>query len=96
MSDTKLSNAQKALIERNRQKALLLRNSRLSSRPYPQKSKDDESRTFEVGATCSSSGVSLSRVVDTGGGFLLDAEKEEELSRPLRNVIEEPGMRNQS
>lgn len=95
MSDSKLSNAQKARIERNRQKALLLRSSRLSSRPYPQRSKDEESKEYEttsVGGSGSSSTVSLSRVVDTGGGFLLDAEEEEELSRAPRNIVELPGI----
>lgn len=40
MADTddkiKLSDAQRAKIERNRQRALLLRQARLSSRPYPE------------------------------------------------------------
>lgn len=95
MSESKLTNAQKARVERNRQKALLLRSSRLSNRPYPQRSKDDKSNTFEAssGTSGSSSTVSLSRVVDTGGGFLLDVEEEEELSRAPRNIVEQPGIR---
>ncbi|XP_031553476.1 DNA repair protein complementing XP-A cells homolog [Actinia tenebrosa] len=89
MSESKLTNAQKARIERNRQKALLLRSSRLSSRPYPQRSKDDECRESEVTSSSGGTCVSLSRVVDSGGGFLLDAE-EEELSRAPINIVEQP------
>lgn len=80
MAEIKLTDAQRARIERNRQRALMLRNARLSSRPYPEtKTKD----------TASSS--SISRVIDTGGGFLLDTDDEETLHGAPKNLIEEPG-----
>ncbi|KXJ28889.1 DNA repair protein complementing XP-A cells homolog [Exaiptasia diaphana] len=88
MSESKLTNAQKARIERNRQKALLLRNSRLTNRPYPPRNKEKDRETHND--INSSSGTTSSRIVDTGGGFLLDAEDEEEWSRPPRNLVEEP------
>lgn len=99
MSDSKLTAAQKARIERNRQKALLLRSARLSNRPYPaSREKEKESASYKQNnsnsgidrlSSCSSN--SLSRVVDTGGGFLLDAEEEQELSKPPKNLVEDPG-----
>lgn len=93
MSDSKLTAAQKARIERNRQKALLLRNARLSNRPYParEKEKDGASQKEKNASNINSSSNTLSRGVDTGGGFLLDAEEEEELSKPPKNLVEEPG-----
>lgn len=80
MAEIKLTDAQKARIERNRQRALMLRNARLSSRPYPETKSQD---------TASSS--SISRVIDTGGGFLLDPDDEETLRGTPKNLIEEPG-----
>ena len=80
MSGAKLSDFQRARIERNRQKALLLRKARLLNRPYS----DPKSKVKD------SSG-SISNQIDTGGGFLLDPDDEEETERLLRNIVEEPG-----
>ncbi|XP_015754045.1 PREDICTED: DNA repair protein complementing XP-A cells-like isoform X2 [Acropora digitifera] len=87
MAEIKLSDAQKARIERNRQRALTLRNARLSNRPYPvTKSRDSASAaTQDLVASGSSA-----RVIDTGGGFLLDAEDEETLNTAPKNLVEEP------
>ena len=84
MAEIRLSDAQKARIERNRQRALMLRNARLSNRPYPEiKSRDSAS---------SGSNLTSARVIDTGGGFLLDAEDEETLNSVPKNLVEEPGQ----
>lgn len=82
MAEIKLTDAQKARIERNRQRALMLRNARLSSRPYPEiRSHDQEStRTSQV-----------STAIDTGGGFLLDPDDEETLDTAQKNLVEDPG-----
>ena len=82
MAEIKLTDAQRARIERNRQRALMLRNARLSSRPYPETKAQD---------TASSTSSSISRVIDTGGGFLLDTDDEETLHGAPKNLIEEPG-----
>jgi DNA-repair protein complementing XP-A cells len=87
-SETKpiLSDKQKARIERNRQRAILLRNARLSSHPYTSKSTNNSERSE------SSSGVtSTNRTLDTGGGFLLDIEDQIEAEKEL-NVVFEPGV----
>ncbi|XP_071794392.1 DNA repair protein complementing XP-A cells homolog isoform X1 [Asterias amurensis] len=85
MADTddkiKLSDAQRAKIERNRQRALLLRQARLSSRPYPE---PKLSTTVRTEKSCSS------RVIDTGAGFLLEEDEEEEASKQVA-IVHEPG-----
>ncbi|XP_032218220.2 DNA repair protein complementing XP-A cells homolog [Nematostella vectensis] len=81
MSETKLSSTQRARIERNRQRALLLRSSRLSSRPYPDR---------EAKSSHGEGSGGISRVVDTGGGFLLDPEDEEEACGLPQNIVEDP------
>jgi len=80
MAEIKLTDAQRARIERNRQRALMLRNARLSSRPYPETKTQDNAGSN-----------SISRVIDTGGGFLLDTDDEETLNGAPKNLIEEPG-----
>eukprot|EP00057_Strongylocentrotus_purpuratus_P008093 XP_011662567.1 PREDICTED: DNA repair protein complementing XP-A cells homolog isoform X1 [Strongylocentrotus purpuratus] len=78
----KLSAAQRAKVERNRQRALLLKQARLSARPYPEgrgsKSTGNAEMLLKTG-----------RVVDTGAGFLL----EEGDGDPLDMVLmpKEPG-----
>ncbi|GAB1606040.1 DNA repair protein complementing XP-A cells homolog [Argonauta hians] len=61
-----LSAAMKARIERNRQRALMLRQSRLNSKPYTKK--DGQS----IMKVCSTE-------IDTGAGFFLDEEQEKDL-----------------
>ena len=87
MAEIKLSDAQKARMERNRQRALMLRNARLSSRPYPETKSQDSNREIRIG----SSNSTTSRVIDTGGGFLLDPEDEETLNEVAKDLVEEPG-----
>ena len=79
----KLSDKQRARIERNRQRALLLRNSRLASHPYVSKSTDGSEK--RDGLT-----ISSSRTLDTGGGFLLDVDDQIEAEKEI-NLVFEPG-----
>ncbi|XP_074388731.1 DNA repair protein complementing XP-A cells isoform X1 [Zonotrichia albicollis] len=58
-----LSAAALAKIERNRQRALALRQARLAARPYPAAGGGARARA-------------LPKVVDTGGGFFLEEEEE--------------------
>ncbi|XP_071586608.1 DNA repair protein complementing XP-A cells [Heliangelus exortis] len=60
---TPLSAAELARIERNRQRALALRQARLAARPYP--------------AAGGARVRAPPKVVDTGGGFFLEEEEEE-------------------
>ncbi|XP_028911047.1 DNA repair protein complementing XP-A cells isoform X1 [Ornithorhynchus anatinus] len=69
--------AVRAAIERNRQGALLLRRARLASRPYPATPKGGLPTTAPA------------KVVDTGGGFILEEEKEEE--HRIGKVVHQPG-----
>uniref|UniRef100_A0A8C5QJX5 XPA, DNA damage recognition and repair factor n=1 Tax=Leptobrachium leishanense TaxID=445787 RepID=A0A8C5QJX5_9ANUR len=68
--------AVRAKIERNRQKALLLRQARLASRPYP------------VGGGGASVKVPP-KVIDSGGGFFIEEEETEQKS--IEKVVHEPG-----
>lgn len=68
VDETALSDKQRARIERNRQRALLLRSARLTSHPYAESA--DKKKLVTVGG---------SRLVDSGGGFLLEPDDEEEL-----------------
>ncbi|XP_070543482.1 DNA repair protein complementing XP-A cells homolog [Ptychodera flava] len=80
-----LSDAQRAKIERNRQKALLLRQARLTSRPYPTEKPSRKSDKPEV------SGIKVSgRLIDTGAGFLLEEETEDEKNQESLKIVEQP------
>ncbi|XP_018410602.1 PREDICTED: DNA repair protein complementing XP-A cells isoform X1 [Nanorana parkeri] len=68
--------AVRAKIERNRQRALMLRQARLASRPYPT---GEGMSTFKP----------LPRIVDSGGGFFIEEEQTEE--KPVENVVHQPG-----
>ncbi|XP_072563682.1 DNA repair protein complementing XP-A cells homolog [Paramormyrops kingsleyae] len=57
-----LSAAMRAKIERNRQRALMLRQARLASKPSAE------------GGTC----AKVSKVIDSGAGFFIEEEEEEE------------------
>ncbi|XP_006629644.2 DNA repair protein complementing XP-A cells [Lepisosteus oculatus] len=59
-----LSAAMRAKIERNRQRALMLRQARIASRPY----------SSEKGGTC----AKISKTIDSGGGFFIEEEEEEQ------------------
>ena len=67
----------------------MLRNARLSSRPYPEiRSHDQEStRTSQM----STSNATTAHAIDTGGGFLLDPDDEETLDTAQKNLVEDPG-----
>ncbi|XP_028411272.1 DNA repair protein complementing XP-A cells homolog [Dendronephthya gigantea] len=80
-----LTDQQRARIERNRQRAVLLRNARLAKHPYASKASNNKERSEAIlGVTTSS------RTLDTGGGFLLDIDDQIEAEKEL-NVVFEPG-----
>uniref|UniRef100_T1J654 1-acyl-sn-glycerol-3-phosphate acyltransferase n=1 Tax=Strigamia maritima TaxID=126957 RepID=T1J654_STRMM len=75
-SYVKLSDADIARIERNRQRALLLRQSRLAAHPY--------ARDSEIKKSCEP------KLIDTNGGFFLEPEKEESLKNQSKPIIDRP------
>nr|SVE81095.1 EOG090X0KP6 [Daphnia magna] len=75
-----LSPFQKARIERNRQKALLLRQARLQAHPYKNGNTEEHSVIR----------IKNSRLIDSGGGFLInEKELEEEQQREIV-ITEDP------
>nr|SVE89040.1 EOG090X0KP6 [Daphnia sinensis] len=73
-----LSAFQKARIERNRQKALLLRQARLQAHPYNNGNAEEHSVIR----------IKNSRLIDSGGGFLInEKELEEEQQREVFDPI---------
>ncbi|XP_075168550.1 DNA repair protein complementing XP-A cells homolog Xpac [Haematobia irritans] len=68
MSDKQLTDAQKARIERNRAKALCLKQSKLVSHPYALARKDVNAGD----GTSSVIKVQGTKYVDSGGGFLIE------------------------
>lgn len=78
--EPELSAAMRAKIERNRQRALMLRQARLASRP--------------LGAGDGATSAKVSRTVDSGAGFFIeeDEEEQEEEQRRSRRVVEQPGV----
>lgn len=78
--DQKLVPAQLARIERNRQKALLLRQARLMNQPY---SKDKKEVGQRVKAPVN--------VVDTGAGFFLEEEDEDDKLKSKMPIKHAPG-----
>nr|CAG4646735.1 EOG090X0KP6 [Macrothrix elegans] len=77
-NEIKLTAFQKARIERNRQRALLLRQARLQAHPYRNSAPEEYSVIR----------VQNSRLIDSGGGFLID-EEELEKERTKEVVITE-------
>lgn len=78
-----ISVAQKVRMERNRQRALLLRSSRLTSHPY---NNDTQAGNKSHGQRINVGG---SRVVDSGAGFFVeenDLVEEQEIE-----LVQEPG-----
>ena len=66
----RLTDAQRAKIERNRQKALLLKQARLAKMPtVPTGGADDEG-----GFSGAKKNEKMTRVIDSGGGFLIEEE----------------------
>lgn len=79
--ETSLSVAQKVRMERNRQRALLLRSSRLTSHPYNNQS-SETSKMVTVGG---------SRMVDSGGGFFVDEDALDAEVLNAADLEQEPG-----
>ena len=73
-----LSAAMRAKIERNRQRALMLRRARLASRPL----------SAPEGATS----AKVSKTIDSGAGFFIDEEEDGEEERRDRKVVHQPGV----
>ncbi|KAG8130324.1 hypothetical protein E2320_017104 [Naja naja] len=73
-----VSETMKAKIERNRQRALMLRQARLANWPYPSPGEG----SLKVKAP--------SKTIDTGGGFFLEEEEEEETNRHQTGKIVHP------
>ncbi|XP_075067024.1 DNA repair protein complementing XP-A cells isoform X2 [Mixophyes fleayi] len=74
--EKKLPAAVRAKIERNRQRALMLRQARLASRPYP------------TGEGISAV-KAPPKIVDSGGGFFIEEEETE--TKTVENVVHQPG-----
>ncbi|KAM8962216.1 DNA repair protein complementing XP-A cells [Pelodytes ibericus] len=68
--------AVRAKIERNRQRALMLRQARLASRPYP----------IGGGSACVKAPT---KIIDSGGGFFI--EEEETVNQAVEKVVHQPG-----
>ncbi|XP_076023445.1 DNA repair protein complementing XP-A cells homolog [Genypterus blacodes] len=71
-----LSAAMRAKIERNRQRALMLRQSRLASRPL----------SAVEGATS----AKVSKTIDSGAGFFIEEEEDAEEEHKARKVVHQP------
>lgn len=82
--ENSLSVAQKVRMERNRQRALLLRSARLTSHPYQQQQESSESssKTVNVGG---------SRMVDSGGGFFVEEDALHAEVLDAADLVQEPG-----
>lgn len=81
--EPELSAAMRAKIERNRQRALMLRQARLASRPLS-------------AADGAATAAKVSRTVDSGAGFFIEedgGEEEQEEQRRSRRVVQQPGGR---
>ncbi|XP_044295429.1 DNA repair protein complementing XP-A cells [Varanus komodoensis] len=73
-----LSAAMRAKIERNRQRALMLRQARLATRPYPSPGEG------------SSKVKAPPKIIDTGGGFFLEEEEKDE-EHAAEKIVHPPG-----
>ncbi|XP_077989108.1 DNA repair protein complementing XP-A cells homolog [Glandiceps talaboti] len=84
-TSVKLSDTQRAKIERNRQRALLLRQARLTSQPYPVSRHDRSVDKADVVGT-----KMPGRLIDTGAGFLLEEENENDKDVDKIKIVEQP------
>lgn len=75
---TELSAAMRAKIERNRQRALMLRQARLASRP--------------LSAVEGSTAAKVSKTIDSGAGFFIEEEEDEEKEQRTQKVVHQPGV----
>lgn len=72
----------RAKIERNRQRAVMLRQARLANRPS----------MGEGGGTS----AKVAKTVDSGGGFFIDEEGQRQKEQRTSQVVHQPGMSNNS
>lgn len=75
---TVLSAAMRAKIERNRQRALMLRQARLASRPL----------SAVEGATS----AKVSKTTDSGAGFFIEEEDDGEEELKTKRIVHQPGL----
>lgn len=75
---TELSAAMRAKIERNRQRALMLRQARLASRPL----------SAAEGATS----AKVSKTIDSGAGFFIEEEEDGEEELRTKRIVHQPGV----
>lgn len=73
-----LSAAMRAKIERNRQRALMLRQARLANRPL----------SAVEGATA----AKVSKTIDSGAGFFIDEEEGGEEEQKTLKIVHQPGV----
>lgn len=73
-----LSAAMRAKIERNRQRALMLRQARLASRPL----------SAVEGATA----AKVSKTIDSGAGFFIEEEGDLDGEQTIKKVVHQPGV----
>lgn len=73
-----LSAAMRAKIERNRQRALMLRQARLASRPL----------SAVEGATS----AKVSKTIDSGAGFFIEEEEGGEEEQITKRIVHQPGV----
>ncbi|KAL3290072.1 hypothetical protein HHI36_023441 [Cryptolaemus montrouzieri] len=79
IEDADLPNSTKARIEKNRQRAIILRNSRLVAHPYAKgETISVDTTTIKIGAT---------KYIDTGGGFL--REEIDDQNIPQKVAVED-------
>ncbi|KAK2578955.1 hypothetical protein KPH14_011159 [Odynerus spinipes] len=78
---SQISQELKERAERNRQKALLLKNSKLVAHPYAKGGNDESVKGRAIK-------VQGQRVIDSGGGFLI--EENDDLEKAMINIITEP------
>ncbi|XP_015680581.1 DNA repair protein complementing XP-A cells homolog [Protobothrops mucrosquamatus] len=74
-----LSETTRAKMERNRQRALMLRQARLANWPYPSPGEG------------SSKVKAPPKTIDTGGGFFLEEEEEEKNRHQTEKIVHPPG-----
>ncbi|XP_025078157.1 DNA repair protein complementing XP-A cells homolog [Pomacea canaliculata] len=72
--EEKMTDAQRARVERNRQKAILLKQARLANHPYGQ----DKDR-HKVKAP--------PRTIDTGAGFFIEEDEEDQIQREIKHPL---------
>lgn len=75
--EPELSAAMRAKIERNRQRALMLRQARLANRP--------------LSAVEGGTSAKVSKTIDSGAGFFIEEEDGGGGGKEVRKVVQEPG-----